>query len=257
MRRLLRMIGVVMVSASATAAQANSITVDGIISPGEYGSTQNGTNQIATLTGQTWYMTWDSTALYVGITNANLAEAAILYIDDNPLAPPTSGTNADGNLAGFPYDNTGFASLPFRADVVTYFKDSYREFRNADGAAGWSAMTSFFGQYASGPGQTRELAIPWTAITGFGMPASFDFVGYLTSGGGFVFGQVPNDNPAGFIGLTAADTHYFRVANTSSPQSPPFGDEEPQPAVVPEPSTLMLMLTTSTAFAFVRRRRRA
>jgi hypothetical protein len=39
---------------SETAARANSITVDGIISPGEYGSTQNGTNQVDTLTGQTW-----------------------------------------------------------------------------------------------------------------------------------------------------------------------------------------------------------
>ena len=78
-------------------------------------------------------MTWDNTNLYVAITNANLNEGAIIYIDASPLTPPNGGTNADGNLSGFDYDNTDVSSLPFRADFVTYFKDGYREFRNSDG----------------------------------------------------------------------------------------------------------------------------
>lgn len=64
---------------------ANTVTIDGVIGSGEYGSTSNGTNQISTATGQTWYMTWDTSNLYVGITDANLNEAAILDIDSNPL----------------------------------------------------------------------------------------------------------------------------------------------------------------------------
>ena len=118
-------------------AQFATPVIDGVIEPGEYGNTTNGTNQIATNTAQTWYMTWDATNLYVGITNANLSEAAVIYIDANPLNPPAGGTNANGSLAGFNYDGTDFASLPFRAQFVTYFKDGYNEYRNSNGSGGW------------------------------------------------------------------------------------------------------------------------
>ena len=80
--------------------QFTTPSINGVIQPGEYGNTQNGTNQIGTNTGQTWYMTWDASRLYVGIANANLSEGAVIYIDANPVNPPNGGTNANGNLSG-------------------------------------------------------------------------------------------------------------------------------------------------------------
>jgi hypothetical protein len=245
-----------LLSLPAMADSWHTPTIDGTIGSGEYGNTQNGTNQLATITGQTWYMTWDANNLYVGITNANLSEGAIIYIDANPLAPPNSGTNANGNLTGFNYDNTDFLSLPFRTNFVTYFKDGYREYRNSDGAGGWTSSTSYYGVYASSS-NTREVAIPWSAITGSGLPSSFDFFGYLTSGGGYVYGQVPNDNPGAFIGTSATYTQYFEVSETGNgTSSSPFASEEPQPnSPVPEPCTFLQVGTGLLGLAGVARRK--
>jgi hypothetical protein len=105
-------------------AQWATPTVDGVIATGEYG-TNNQLNNAGN-TGQTWYMTWDASNLYVGIVNANLSEGAVIYIKGNPQNPPTCCSNADGNLSGFKYDGEQFTALPFCAAFVTYFKDGYR-----------------------------------------------------------------------------------------------------------------------------------
>jgi glycosidase len=192
-------------------------STNGVIGANEYGVHTDGQNRKSSDTGQDWYMTWDDTNLYVGITNANVFESAVIYIDRNPVSPVNGGSNADGNLAGFNYDNTNFAALPFRADIVAYVKQDYREFRTANGSGGWSGSTSFFGAYASGPGNVREFSIPWSAITGGGSrPASFNFFGYLTSPGGYVYGQVPTENPGAFIGTSATYTRYYTVLNTAN-----------------------------------------
>ncbi|HEX4749548.1 MAG TPA: alpha-amylase family glycosyl hydrolase [Bryobacteraceae bacterium] len=201
-------------------AQWNTPNVDGIIESAEYGNTANGTNQIGTSTAQTWYMTWDATNLYVGITNANLSEAAVIYV----------GTGGGGTTSGENYDGTSFSSLPFPAQFVTYFKDGYNEYRTSTGG-NWSSPTSNAVTYASnsssGP-NTREIAIPWSAITGGGIPAQFNFFGYLTSSGGYVYGQVPNDNPGTTIGASATYTQYYSVTNTGNGAStPPFSNEQP------------------------------
>jgi glycosidase len=209
-------------------AQWATPTVDGFIANGEYG-TNNQLNNAGN-TGQTWYMTWDANNLYVGIVNANLAEGAVIYIKGNPQNPPTCCTNADGNLTGFNYDGTSFSSLPFRAAFVTYVKNGYREYRNSDGNGGWGGSTANYGQYAdNGNNQnTREVAIPWSAITGGGIPSSFVFFGYLTSSGGYVYGQAPSDNPGQFIGTSATYTQYYAVVNTGNNTStPPFSMEQP------------------------------
>jgi hypothetical protein len=196
-------------------AQFNPVAVDGVISPGEYGLHLDGQNQQAS-GGTTWYMTWDDTNLYIGIANATLGEGAVVYIDMNPILPINGGTDADGNLAGQPYDNTNFAALPFRADFVTYFKNGYREYRTATGGGIWSAPTTFFGAYAEGAGNVRELAIPWTAIAAAGRPAAFTWYGYVTSGAGFVYAPVPVENPAGSIGTTARYPYYYAIKNTDN-----------------------------------------
>ena len=235
--RLALVFTIVFVAAAPVWAQWNTPTIDGYIAPGEYGSNNslsNGGN-----TGQSWYMTWDATNLYVGIVNANLSEGAVIYIAGNPQNPPTCCSNADGNLTGFDYDGTNFSSLPFRAKFVTYFKGDtvnnqnvYREYRNSDGNGGWTSQTSYYGNYAGNPGNTntREVAIPWNAITGGGgIPSTFVFFGYLTSSSGYIYGQVPTDNNiGGFSGTSATATQYFAVVNTGNGTStPPFSMEQP------------------------------
>ncbi len=177
-------------------------------------------------------MTWDTTNLYVGIVNANLSEGAVIYVSGNPQNPPTCCSNSDGSLSGFNYDGTDFSSLPFRAKFVTYVKDGYREYRNFDGSGGWGSQTANYGAYASNSGNTntREVAIPWSAISGGGgIPSSFVFFGYLTSSGGYVYGQVPTDNNiSGFVGTSATATQYYAIANTGNGSStPPFSNEQP------------------------------
>ena len=219
-------LGAILIFAGSAYAQWSTPNVDGSIGAGEYGSN----NQVGTNTAQTWYMTWDATNLYIGITNANLSEGAVVYITPNPPNPVTGGSNADGNLSGFNYDNASFSALPFRARFVTYFKDGYREYRTSNGSGGWSGATSNYGAYASNSqnGNMREVAIPWSAITGAGLPSNFVFFGYLVSSGGYVYGQTPNDNTGAFIGTSATYTQYYAVGNTGNGTStPPFSDEQP------------------------------
>jgi glycosidase len=229
--RLALVLLIVFVAAAAPVwAQWNTPTIDGSIATGEYGSNNSLGN--AGNTGQTWYMTWDATNLYIGIVNANVSEAAVIYVAGNPQNPPTCCGNADGNLTGFNYDGTDFASLPFRAKFVTYAKTDYREYRNSDGSGGWTSPVSYYGNYAdNGSNQnTREVAIPWNAITsGSGIPSSFVFFGYLTSSGGYIYGQAPSDNNiGGFSGVSGTATQYFAVVNTGNGTStPPFSMEQP------------------------------
>jgi len=201
-----------LVTAPAWAQWGKSV-IDGVITPGEYGNN----NTVGTNTAQNWYMTWDATNLYVGITKANLSEGAVIYIGPNPQSDPKCCNDSDGNLTGFTYDNTNFASLPFRAKFVTYYKDDYREYRNSDGSGGWTGAIANYGQYASGAGNVREIAIPWSAINqNGGLPRHFVFFGYLTSSRGYVYGQVPNDNPGLFIGTGATYTQYYNISNTGN-----------------------------------------
>jgi glycosidase len=219
----------VLIAATPVTAQWTTPAIDGSIAPGEYGNNNSLSN--AGNTGQTWYMTWDANNLYVGVVNANLAEGAVLYVKGNPQNPPTCCSNSDGNLSGFDYDGESFASLPFRAAFVTYFKDGYNEYRHSDGSGNWGPQTSNQLPYASNGGNTntREVAIPWSAITNGGtIPASFVFFGFLTSSGGYIYGQAPRDNPGAFVGTNATATQYFAVLNTGNGTStPPFSLEQP------------------------------
>jgi hypothetical protein len=220
----------------AAAGTASAVTVDGTIGSNEYGPN----NSIGTSTTQTWYMAWDTSNLYVGISNANTGEGAVLYLDSHPTNPPTGGTNASGNLNGFnSYDGTS-GTLPFRSNFVTYFKDGYQEFRAPDGSGGWSNPTNNFstpayGNYASTSGSNREIAIPWADVTGSGIPKSFLFFGYLTSSTSYIYGQIPQDNPGEpGNGTSNSFAHYFTVSDTSS--SAPFASEDQPVSAVPVPA---------------------
>lgn len=188
--------------------------VDGTINTGEYGTHTDGNNQ-QTNGGVVTYLKSDATNLYVGVSGGNLAEGFVIYLDRNPVIPVNGGTNADGTLVGKYYDNTNFAELPFRADAVLYVKNNYREFRTADGANGWSAATAGFGSYADNGTNVREFSIPWSSIGG--TPTSFNFFSYITSGGGYVYGETPIENPDGNIGTAARNERYFTVTNSTIP----------------------------------------
>ncbi|MGA9115944.1 MAG: hypothetical protein WB626_04145, partial [Bacteroidota bacterium] len=197
---------------AVTATLPTSPAVNGTIASSEYGTHTDGQNQ-QTSGSQIWYMTWDNTYLYVGITGANTAEGAVLYLDKEYSLPSNGGTDIAGNLLGYTYDGTRCNPLQFRADLVVYFKDGYREYRTADGAGGWSAATSGFGLYGSSGGSVREIAIPWSAAGG--RPPVFAWFGYVTSAGGFVYGQVPTENPGGTIGTGARYDRYYAVSATT------------------------------------------
>ncbi|MFM2359607.1 MAG: hypothetical protein RLY16_1600 [Bacteroidota bacterium] len=197
------------------AVQKVTNTVNGTIAVGEYGTHFNGQSQQSSATG-TWYMNYDATNLYIGIAGTNTAEGAVLYLDKNPVVPVNGGSNSDGTITGNNYDGSSFANLQFRADLVVYFKDSYREYRTADGSGGWSAATSGFGSYASASG-TRELAIPWSAIGG--QPANFNWFGYVAYSGGGAYASVPTENAgsgAGTIIGTGARFERYYTVNTSA-----------------------------------------
>ncbi len=205
-------------AATSAAAWTNLAisTVNGTIASGEYGTHTNGQNQQSSATG-TWYMNWDDTYLFVGLTGTNTAEGAVLYLDKIPTVPVNGGTNSDGTNVGYNnYDGSNFAALQFRADMVVYFKDTYREYRTADGANGWSSPTAAFGIYSSASG-TKEIAIPWSAIGG--RPASFNWFGYVAYAGGGAYASVPTENPGSgaglIIGASARWERYYTVSTTT------------------------------------------
>ena len=202
---------------SAIYGQYATPTINGTIAANEYGTHSAGSNQ-----GTNFFMTWDATNLYVAVQSSSTGEAAVIYIDKDPLPTVDGGTNSNGSTAGNNYDGENFAKMPFRADFVCYVKSGYREYRNANGSNGWGAQTSGFGSFAESGGNVREFSIPWSAITGGSIPSSFNWFGLVTSSGGFVYNQEPVNNPSGGIGTSANYAYYHTVSTTAdgSPTKP-------------------------------------
>ncbi|MDM8521432.1 Calx-beta domain-containing protein [Anaerolineales bacterium HSG6] len=194
-------------------AQFGAVTVDGSIGTNEYGAHTDGQNQQTnSSTTTTWYMTWDNTDLYVGISGADIGEAAVIYIDTDSLTPINGGTNSsNGTLVGKAYDGTDFAELPFRADIVLFIKNDHREYRTSDGSNGWSTATTSFGSYDDNS-TVREVSLPWSVLGG--RPSSFNWFGYVTSNGGSVYAPVPTANNTGNIGLSAQYSRYYTINST-------------------------------------------
>jgi hypothetical protein len=191
-------------------------TCDGVISAGEYGNQTDGHNQQSTSSGQTWYLTWSGTTVYVGIAASNLGEGTVLYVSDDPAIVPDGGTASSGSTAGFTYDGVGIAQLPMHAQLVAYVKGgTYNETRAADGSGGWSTQTSNALTVCTGANNTREFSIPWATITGGAIPSSFGWLGYAASSTGFVYGQVPQGNPAGTVGTSAVFPWLYDVTDAT------------------------------------------
>ncbi len=197
---------------------------NGTIGTNEYGTHTNGANQNDN-GGVVTYVTWDATNLYVAISGGGNADGHVFYLDRNPSIPVNGGTNADGTNVGFNYDNTSFAELPFRADLVAYVKSGYREYRIANGSNGWSTTPvqnwSGYGETNGSP-NVREYLIPWSAVGG--APTSgFNFFCYLVNGSSSVYGEQPTENGQGNIGTGARYERYFNVTDaTVGTGTPPF-----------------------------------
>ncbi|NBW28743.1 MAG: hypothetical protein EBR38_09290 [Flavobacteriaceae bacterium] len=191
--------------------------INGTIASNEYGTHTDGNNQQSSSTG-TWYMTSDASNLYVGISGANTTQGAILYLDKSPIVPVNGGTNSDGTLVGNNYDGSSFANLPFRADLVVYFKDGYQEYRTSNGSNGWSNATTSGMTYNSSGGNVREIAIPWSVIGG--RPTAYNWFGYVAYSGGGAYASVPTENPGSggglIIGTSATWDRYYTVSTTST-----------------------------------------
>lgn len=210
MKKVLLLFGILVMLQTKSFSQFTTPTIDGSIGTNEYGTHTDGANKQGN-----WYVTWDATNAYFGLTSSNISEGAVIYLDGSPASVVNGGTNADGNLTGFNYDGTNFSNLPFRAKIVIYFKNGYREYRTSDGSGGWSTATSGFGTYVGNGGtNTRELAVPLAAFGG--LPAAFNFFAYVTSSGGYVYNQVPTANPSASIGTTATASYYYTISKTGN-----------------------------------------
>jgi hypothetical protein len=187
--------------ASTTGSTWATPVCDGAIGAMEYGAAAN---RMTTSSGQTWSVTWDAHALYVGLEGANVGEALVMYL----------GYAAAGMSAGQTYDGTRPSSMILAADAVVYAKQGYAEVRIASGGA-WGAPATTALAFC-GQGTTREIAVPWSAIGAGALPASFRWLGHAVSASGYAYGQLPVTLPSGFIGTSASFPNDYRVTSTTN-----------------------------------------
>ena len=173
-------------------AQYQTPAVDGTVSPGEYANSSGN-----------YSMTWNATYLYVGVQNiANASDDVAIYLDIDPLSTPGGGTNANGNLSGYP-DDAITVNLPFRADTRILATNAAGEIRLRDGSGGWGTANASGTDIlvVSGSGQ-RELRIRWGALPGLGAPpASFTWLGFLL--GGAILDPMPGPSQNYFFNVTS------------------------------------------------------
>lgn len=196
-------------------------TCDGVIGSGEYGGVAN---EQASSNGQIWYMTWDATNLYIAISGATVAEANVVYVAVNPA------DGGAGTTSGYLYDKTDVTKLPFAANLVVYAKQTYNEARTA--GATWSTVANTTAVRVCTTGAaptTREEVIPWSLVGG--LPAAFGWTGYFaadptTNTSGYIYGQMPVDDPGGADAGGESFTRYYAVPDATPGVDKPFADEQ-------------------------------
>lgn len=194
---------------------------DGVIGAGEYGGAAN---QGSSATGQTWYMTWDDTNLYVALQNANIGEGLVLYL---AIAPGTDAGPGGGTTVGQVYDGTDATTLPFPADLVFYARDGYTQARTSSGGAWGAPDQTAVVQCDNGTTQVREEVVPWSLLGG--RPSSFGWLAYVAAPQpqnpqGYIYGQVPAGNPGGAPANNDTFTQYFEVTDATPGVGTPFAD---------------------------------
>ncbi|NUM72350.1 MAG: T9SS type A sorting domain-containing protein [Ignavibacteriaceae bacterium] len=224
--------------------QFNTPAIDANLATNEYGS---GNINTASSGGTNWYVTWDDTYLYFLILNASETDAAVIYIDFDPLTPVNGGSDLNGNLTGA--DNYSMTpNLPFRSDALILVRNDYRGIWARDNAGGWAevypAGTSglngsgddftegffYVNDMGNGSGNDdrREFKVRWNDITNnTGRPASFNWLGVMNSASN-IYGQVPITLPSGAQPDPATPDfdRYFTVPSTADgASSNPFMQE--------------------------------
>ncbi len=195
-------------------AQFNTPNLDGTISANEYGNHTDGHNQQGS-EDQTWYMTWDNSDLFIGIsgyTSGN--DAIVLYLDTEPIQPVNGGDATNGNPSGTGYDGVSPA-LPVRADFFAYVKAGYDAYEFANGSGSWgSQVSNSISKFYSDGNDVIEFSIPWSIIKASGRPAAFNWLGFLSysDGGGGTFARVPTENP---VGTTPTMLRYYTISSTA------------------------------------------
>ena len=198
-------------SSSSGSAEAGAFvppTCDGVIGATEYGPAADNTTSSG---AQQWSITWDDENLYLGVSNAAVAEGIVLYLD----------AKAGGSTTGQVYDSQAPGTLPFAADLLAYVKSNYDDHRLASVAGVWGPNVTapeITMCVAAGVSNVREVKVPWSIVGG--RPASFSFLAYVTSQSGTVYGELPLGNPNGAIGTSQPFTKYFSVASSNAPALP-------------------------------------
>jgi hypothetical protein len=213
-----------LVTTVSLSAQFSTAIQDGNINANEYGIHTNGQNQQSD-GGTTYFMSWDANNLYLAFTGSNFNEAAVIYIDHDPIVPVNGGSNANGSNQGLYTYDRNHMMLPMRADFVLYFKNGYNEYRRRDGAGYWGASTAFALTTGNNGGtNTCEIAIPWAVVTGgAGKPAQFNWLTYkaydygpVTNG---IYSHLPVGNPNCACNQDPSRlfaTRYYNVLNTEN-----------------------------------------
>jgi hypothetical protein len=209
----------VLVAHKISFAQYQTPTVDGTIGGSEYA------NSYTSGSGN-YYITWNATTLFVAVNFGNATNDAInLYIDHNPIAVVNGGTNSNGTLSGTNYDQTT-PNLPFRADFRAFVKNAYDDYVTANGSGGWNSSVAG-GITKAISGSVIEFSIPWSSVTGSGIPSSFNFLLYRSYDAGSntgTFSTAPTANPAlsnctSSCTRTVTQPYYFTVSTTGNGSS--------------------------------------
>ncbi len=220
--RFFSRLGIALCGCAITAfAQWATPVIDGNITAGEYGNN----NSIATSTTQTWYYDLGSGE---PVRRHHKRKSRRGRGD----LPQYRSECQQRQYGGFQLRRNRFCFAAVSRAVCNVFQKRVPRVSDEWLRRLERPNSRIYGAYAddaNNNGNTRELAIPWNAVTNNnGLPASFVFFGYLTSSGGYVYGQVPNDNTGANIGTAAAYTQYYDVINTGNGTStPPFSAEQP------------------------------
>lgn len=186
----LLIIGLVIHFTAANAVTPHTITIDGT---NDFASDED----IGGTSGTTWYFTWDSTNLYIGLTagdvdDNNANKWLIVYIDSDPQQVPTAGT---GTQTGILY-NTQQPGLPFTANYHFRWR-SNNSFTSLEQYTGsWGNVT--WGGSAFQSGTYFEASIPWSSL---GNPDQIHLVGCMINEQPFneyTYFMVPNTNVEGY-----------------------------------------------------------
>lgn len=172
----------------------------------------------AYITDGEWSVAWDDTYLYFVKTGGAASEPVIIYLDVDPIIPVSGGSNSDGTLTGVNSWNVT-PSLPFRADARIYATDSYVEWRDDDGSGVWGVEHTTTGSIdiVNNGGTNREIRLSWSALAAISdRPTSFNWFGYASSTGGYVYSQKPASNYFGNSTTTPKIDFYYSVTSTEN-----------------------------------------